>query len=435
MSGRFLAALSAATAVTAYLSALDLALGQASRSGLERALDERGRLARSAWLLEVREEAVHAVSLFRTLGRVACFMLILFLFAGTGVEARLDGTTVALTVVTSVLVLWSFTSVLPAALARHATHGIVAANVPTIRLLMLLASPLLATAAFADEAVRRLVGSGGDLEEETDAELRRTIEDSEKEGELDPVSAMILGNVVEFRSTAVSAVMTPRTDIVGLEYTDDLDGIRRFLADAGHSRVPVFEGSLDRIRGILYLKDLVRFLGGGAAAGFRLEPLLRQPLHVPETKPVRELLLDFQRNEVHLAIVVDEFGGTSGLVTIEDVIEEIVGEIHDEHEDEAEGKPPLVRLAPGRWEADARCRIGDLNAEIAAEEAGEIPDGEDYDTLGGFLLKRFGRIPKAGERIELEGWTLEIAAAAPTHVRAVRMSVRPVVPGEAKVAE
>jgi CBS domain containing-hemolysin-like protein len=145
---------------------------------------------------------------------------------------------------------------------------------------------------------------------------------------------------------------------------------------------------------------------------------------VPETKPVRELLLDFQRDEVHLAIVVDEFGGTSGLVTIEDVIEEIVGEIHDEHEDQAEGKPPVVRLGPGRWEADARCRIGDLNAELATEEAGEIPDGEDYDTLGGFLLKRFGRIPKAGERTEIAGWTLEIAAAAPTHVRTVRLAVR-----------
>jgi CBS domain containing-hemolysin-like protein len=432
VSGRILLALSAATAVTAYLSALDLALGQASRTGLERALDERGRLERSAWLLEAREEAVHAVGLFRTLGRVACFMLILFLFAGTGVDARLDGTTVALTVVTSVLTLWFFTSVLPTAVARHATHGIVAASVPTIRTLILLATPLLAAVAFADEAVRRLVGSGGDLEEETDEELRRTIEDSEKEGELDPVSARILGNVVEFRSTSVSTVMTPRTDIVGLEYTDDLDEIRRFLADAGHSRVPVFAGSLDRIRGILYLKDLVRFLGGGTA-GFRLEPLLRQPLHVPETKPVRELLLDFQRDEVHLAIVVDEFGGTSGLVTIEDIIEEIVGEIHDEHEDEAEGKPPVVRLGPGRWEADARCRIGDLNAELAAEEAGEIPDGEDYDTLGGFLLKRFGRIPKAGERIDLEGWELEIAAAAPTHVRAVRLSVRPVAADGAKV--
>ena len=430
MNGRIVLAISAATAVTAYLSALDLALGRASRSGLERALDERGRLARSEWLLDLREDAVHAVGLFRTLGRTACFMLILFLFAGTGADARLDGTTVALTVVTSVLVLWFFTSVLPTAIARHATHGIVAASVPVIRLLILLATPLLATVTCADEAVRRLVGAGNDVEEETDEELRRTIEDSEKEGELDPVSAMILGNVVEFRSTSVSTVMTPRTDIVGLEYTDDLEAIRRFLADAGHSRVPVFEGSLDRIRGILYLKDLVRFLGG-RADGFRLEPLLRQPLHVPETKPVRELLLDFQRDEVHLAIVVDEFGGTSGLVTIEDVIEEIVGEIHDEHEDEVEAKPPVIRLGPGRWEADARCRIGDLNAEIAAEGAGEVPDGDDYDTLGGFLLKRFGRIPKAGERTELEGWTLEVAAAAPTHVRAVRLLVRSTEPPKA----
>jgi magnesium and cobalt transporter len=223
---------------------------------------------------------------------------------------------------------------------------------------------------------------------------------------------------VEFRSTAVSSVMTPRTDIVGLSYTDDLDRIRLFLAEAGHSRIPVFEESLDAIIGVLYAKDLVRYVGT-TAPEFRLRPLLREPIRVPESKPVRELLVDFQRSEVHLAIVVDEYGGTAGLATIEDVLEEIVGEINDEHDAGSDVAPELKPVGEGRWELPGRYRVDDLNAALDLK----VPDDDDYDTVAGFLLKAMGRIPRAGEVHVHEGLRFEIAAATPTAITKVVLSV------------
>lgn len=407
----------AALVVTAYLSALSMALVAASRSALERKLEERGQLARRQWILERLDDAAHAVALFRTVGRVTCFTLVLLAFTGFGESARIGVRDLVLSMVTSVLLIWFFTSVVASAMARYLGHGLIAASVPSIRVASILAAPFLAIVGFVDEAVRRLSGADDDNVEEIGEDLLLTIEDSTREGELDPLSARILENVVEFRSTTVSSVMTPRTNVIGLEYTDDLDRIRAFLAEAGHSRVPVYEDSLDQILGVLYVKDLVRYLGTGAPE-FRLRPLLREPIRVPETKPVRELLLDFQRAEVHLALVVDEYGGTAGLATIEDVLEEIVGEINDEHDVDADASPELIPLGERIWQMPGRYRVDDLNAHL---EVG-VPEEDDYDTVAGFLLKRFGRIPKPGESTVEGGWEFEVAAASRTQILMVKVT-------------
>jgi putative hemolysin len=417
MIAPMLLGLLAALVITSYLSALNLALGSASRSALERRLEERGDLPRRQWILETLEECAHAVALFRTFGRVCCFTLVLISYTGFGETAEITVRALALSMVTSVLLVWFFTSVISAAMARYLGHGLIASSLPFIRVASILTAPFLAVVAFVDEAVRRLAGVDDSDSAEVDEDLLLTIEDSKKEGELDPLSARILENVVEFRSTAVSSVMTPRTNVIGLSYTDDLDHIRAFLAEAGHSRIPVFEDSLDQILGVLYVKDLVRYLGTDAPE-FALRPLLREPIRVPETKPVRELLLDFQRSEVHMAIVVDEYGGTAGLATIEDVLEEIVGEINDEHDVDAEATPELIPAGERRWQMAGRYRVDDLNAHL---EVG-LPEEDDYDTVAGFLLKRFGRIPKPGEVTTEGGWTFEVAAANRTQILMVRLT-------------
>jgi CBS domain containing-hemolysin-like protein len=413
-------ATAAAVLVTSYLSALQLALLQASRSALERKLDEIGRLERRKWILEQLDRAGHAVALFRTTGRVVCFTLILLCYTGVGQEATITLGELGFSMGTSVLVLWFFTSVVSSAIARYAAHGLIAASVPFIRLAMILTAPLLAVVDVVDEAVRRLSGADDDDADEVEEDLLLTIEDSQKEGELDPLSAQMLENVVEFRSTTVSSVMTPRTNVIGLEYTDDLDQIRAFLAEAGHSRIPVFDESLDRIIGVLYVKDLVRYLGTDVH-DFQLRPLLRDPIRVPESKPVRELLLDFQRSEVHMAIVIDEYGGTAGLATIEDVLEEIVGEINDEHDADADAEPELVPMGEGAWQVPGRYRVDELNAHL---ELG-LPEEDDYDTVAGFLLARFGHIPQVGERIDEAGWRLEVTAATSTQVTMVKVTAPP----------
>jgi CBS domain containing-hemolysin-like protein len=415
-----LLALVVALAATSYLAALHLALVSASRTALERRLEDAGTLSRRAWVLDRLDDSAHAVSLFRTTGRVACFSIILVLIAGFGEEARITWSTLGVTIVVSVLLVWFCSGAISTAVARHLSHGLVEASIPVVRVALVLAAPFLAVVALVDEAVRRLAGADGAATEAED-ELLLSIEDSKNEGDLDPLSASILENVVEFRSTEVSSVMTPRTNIIGLQHTDDLARIRSFLADAGHSRIPVYDGSLDHIVGILLVKDLVRYVGTEAIE-FRLRPLLRQPIRVPETKPVRDLLLDFQRSELHMAIVIDEYGGTAGLATIEDVLEEIVGEINDEHDVSEETAPELKPLGEGRWEVPGRYRVVDLNAALELA----IPDGADYDTVAGYLLKRFGRIPRVGDRIDDEGWTFEVSAATPSQI----LAVTAVAPGE-----
>jgi magnesium and cobalt transporter len=274
---------------------------------------------------------------------------------------------------------------------------------------------LTSSLAFIDEAVRRLTGANvREREEVLEAELLRSIEDTRREGGLDERAVAMLENVVEFTSTDVGEVMTPRTDIDGIELTDDLGVIRAFIAKAGHSRIPVYEGNIDHIVGILYVKDLVPYLGE-EVDNFKLKPILRQPIVIPETKPVRELLSDFQRSEVHMAIVIDEYGGTAGLVTIEDVLEEIVGEIQDEHDLEDADQPELLTIDETRVEVDGRYHIDDLNEELGLN----LPEDEEFDTVAGFFMSHLGHVPDTGESFEWGNAKFTALATTPTHIKRI----------------
>ncbi|MCE2882975.1 MAG: hemolysin family protein [Planctomycetaceae bacterium] len=405
-------------AATSYFSSLNLALVQASRSGLETELEARGLLERGGWILARMQEASHAVAFFRTLGRVALFATVLVAFEGFGEASRVTLGGLLATAAVSVALVWLFTSVLSSAIARHATYATIATSLPFIRVTLIVVGPLLAAVGFVDEVVRRL--SGANLrEDETEERLIHSIEDRKREGEIDPVAATLLQRAVVFGQTTVASVMTPRTDIEAIELSDDLASVREQMAAIGHSRIPVYSDSLDEIVGILYVRDLVRHFGA-ATDGFRMKPLLREPLRVPETKPVGELLRDFQQSEVHMAVVVDEYGGTSGLCTIEDVLEEIVGEIHDEHEPADELPPTLVESAEGVFEADGRVPITEVNERLGLS----LPEDGDFDTVAGYLLDRFGRVPERGESEELPEAVFEIAAAGPTRIDRVTIRLR-----------
>ena len=403
---------------TSYFSALNLALVQASRSGLENELDRLGLLDRGRWLLDRLQEASHAVAFFRTIGRVTLFALVLVSVEGFGDSARITLTGLITTAVISVALVWLFTSVLSSAIARHATYSVIASSLSFVRFTLILVGPLLAAVGFVDEVVRRL--SGANLrEDEIEDELLHSIEDRKREGEIDPVAATLLQRAVVFGQTSVASVMTPRTDIEAIELSDDLTTVREKISANSHSRIPVFDESLDQIVGILYVRDLVRYFGA-TTADFNLRALLREPLRVPETKPIGELLRDFQRSEVHMAVVVDEYGGTSGLCTIEDVIEEIVGEIHDEHEAQDELPAVLDRIDGLRYESDGRVAIAEINERLGIS----LPDDGDFDTVAGFLLDRFGRVPVQGERDETPEATFEILAATPTKIDRIAIHLR-----------
>ncbi len=324
---------------------------------------------------------------------------------------------------------WIVGVVVPVAIAEHAAERTVVVWSWLIRSVGIVLLPLRSVTRFVMEVVRRLSGEDRPTGAQAlEAELMSVVEEGEREGRIDEVERDMIEAVVEFRSTTVEQIMTPRTEIMALEYTDDLGLIKEYCRDSGHSRVPVCEESLDHIVGILYLKDLLRWLiehGTDSDEEFVLKDVLRSATFVPETKTVRELLSELLAAKVHIAIVADEYGGTSGLVTIEDIIEEIVGEIQDEYEPEENGASPVVvDLECRTAEVDARTEIDDANDEL--EELGvELPETGDYDTVGGFVVVSLGRIPEAGEHFEHDGLMITVLDAEPTRVKRVRIEVLP----------
>ena len=312
---------------------------------------------------------------------------------------------------------------IPMSVAEHAGEGLVVRMLPALRLLRAAMTPLLAVARFTDEVVRRLSGAPElSEEEELEEEILSVVSDRRDDGSLDESGKDMIEAVVDFRTSTVEEIMTPRTEIEGIEVTASLSDVRDYIATAGHSRIPVYEENLDNIVGILYAKDLLTYLGGDESA-FDLRGSVRESRFIPETKRVDELLSEFKHEKVHMAIVLDEYGGTAGLVTIEDVIEEIVGEIHDEYEPETDAPPEIAILDGERAaEIDGRAYIDDINDKL--EDLGAaLPEHEDYDTLGGYVTTSLGHIPVAGESFRHNGFLVTVLEAEPTRVSRVRVDL------------
>ena len=398
--------------LASYFAALHLALLGTSRSALQRRCGDREDLV--AWIDEHRRTTTVTLSLLQAILRLTFICLVIVVQTGLDLPEPppVEITGVIVAGLIAACLLWLAIGVIAPALARHVGAGLLVIATPLLRPLAAIGRPLGAVAAFLDEVVRRLAGNTDEMSDEArEAELLASIEESQLRGDLDEDAAEMLENVVEFRSTDVGEVMTPRTDIDGIEMTDDLAVIREVIMQIGHSRIPVYQDNLDNIIGILYVKDLVSYLGRDVQA-FALDELLRQPIRVPETKPVNELLADFQTSEVHMAIVIDEYGGTTGLVTIEDVLEELVGEIHDEHEPDDEEDPTFTTIDDTRAEVDGRFHVDDLNEAFALE----LPEDDEYDTIGGFILAEIGRVPEVGETHDSHGVRFTIIEGTPTQI-------------------
>ena len=197
--------------------------------------------------------------------------------------------------------------------------------------------------------------------------------------------------------------MVPRIAMTSLSASATMEQAIDTVIEEGHSRIPVYEESIDEIVGILYAKDLLPFLKDSAGDPPALRSLLRTPVFVPESMSVDDLLHEFQRRKVHIAIVLDEYGGTAGLVTIEDLLEEIVGEIQDEYDVE---EPLIVRLSDDEARIDGRADVDDL-AELFDIALG-LEDEDEYDTVGGLIYHRIGGVPKPGDQVQVDGLTLTV---------------------------
>jgi CBS domain containing-hemolysin-like protein len=234
------------------------------------------------------------------------------------------------------------------------------------------------------------------------------------EGVVEREEREMIHKVFELEDTLVRSVMVPRTDMFCLDVETPVSEILPALREQLHSRVPVYEGSIDVIVGILYTKDLLAYLDG-LPDDFELRAHLHPPYFVPESKRADDLLREFQKRKVHMAIVVDEYGGTAGLVTIEDLLEEIVGEIQDEYDVE---EPLFQKISEDEWIFDAMLRIEEVNDEMGIN----LMADNGIETLGGFIFERLGEVPEVGDCIDVDHLTLEVVDVDGKRIKKVRIT-------------
>lgn len=237
--------------------------------------------------------------------------------------------------------------------------------------------------------------------------------DSDTYEQLDTPRKDMIRGIVMLSELNAKDIMIPRVDVVALDSEIELKALIRVILEAGHSRMPVYDETIDNITGILYVKDLIKLLIDKGKK-FNLKKLLHEPLFVPETMPLDELLLDFKMKKLHIAIVVDEYGGVGGIVTMEDILEVIVGDINDEFDTEEE--PEFEKTGNNSFEVDSRMLIADFNRELGLHIS-----TEDFDTIGGFVFDLFGRVPEKDETVKFENITFRIKDISGTKI--IRIAV------------
>ncbi len=233
-------------------------------------------------------------------------------------------------------------------------------------------------------------------------------EELEKEQEL-------VDSILDFSDKIVREVMVPRIDVDSIELSDDIESIVKQVRKAGRSRIPVYRKKIDDIAGVLYAKDLLGVETNGKGKDFHLESILREAYFVPEFKRIDELFAEFQTSRIHMAVVVDEYGGMAGIVTMEDIVEEVFGDIRDEYDLE----PPMVKkIGNDSYRVDARLPMDELNDLLETD----LEEDEDYESAGGLVYHRLGRIPEPGESAEIESWRFTVEKVSGQRIVFIRIS-------------
>jgi putative hemolysin len=339
-------------------------------------------------------------------------------FAGvsltTGLESALSSIPVlepyagaiALLVVTGILTIVTiiFGELVPKAIGLAYSERVAKTFSGVIEILGRIFAPIVAFLTWTTHHGAGIFGADITQEERISAdELRLIIEQGGEQGILEAEEEQMIHAVIELGDRRVHEVMVPRIAMVALSAQATFEEAIDRVVEEGHSRIPVYEESVDEIVGILYAKDLLPFLKEGSAPRPALRSLLRTPVFVPESMTIDDLLHELQRRKVHIAVVLDEYGGTAGLVTIEDLLEEIVGEIQDEYDTE---EPMIVRLSDDEARVDGRAAVDDL-AELFETSLG-LEDADEYDTVGGLIYHRIGGVPTPGDQIQVDGLTLTV---------------------------
>jgi len=322
----------------------------------------------------------------------------------------------AIAIVICSVIIAIFGVAIPFAWANYSGEKMLVATLPVLLGLRFILWPLVALMGLFDLPIRRLSGVHDDEEEptgEAKAEILQAAADGAAEGAVDAEEVEMIESVMEFAETRAAEIMTPRTDIFALSADTPWEEAVKTIHMAGHTRVPIYEDNLDNIVGIIYAKDLLKFMGHQPPSD--LKAICRKPYFVPDSKCLDNLLKDFKARKVHIAVVLDEYGGTAGLVTIEDVLEEIVGEISDEYDKTKDAQ--VRRISQDSIDVDGRLRVDELNDELDIE----LPEDENYDTVAGFAAAYLGYIPPAGEKFVAFGAEFTVMQADERKISRLRV--------------
>ncbi|HIJ70091.1 MAG TPA: HlyC/CorC family transporter [Planctomycetes bacterium] len=396
-----------------FFSLNNLALRTFSRVKLQEAFKAANKEDVVEDLIENAEKLILTSTLFRVIANIGMVL---------GLFALLAENSYILTFIIALLLFSIFTLAIPHSWAKHSGENILARTHKLLHVFAYLATPALFVLRIHDSLVRRLAGvtdvTAEDTQDQKQEEILSIVERGRMEGVVDEEEMEMIEGVLELGDTTAEEIMTPRTDVIAVRIDDDLPTVVETVIKAGHSRIPVYEENIDKIIGLIYAKDLLDQIGK-SAADFNVRSKMRDVYFVPETKPLKSLLHEFQNQKLHLAVVLDEYGGTAGIVTIEDILEELVGEIVDEYEERP--PEPIKKLNETTIVADARTYIDDLNDQFELD----LPEDEDYDTLGGFVFSHLGSIPKTGETFEYEDVKFIIIDAEARKIKRVRIQKRP----------
>jgi CBS domain containing-hemolysin-like protein len=397
-----------------------------SRSQLRELLRHRNLLPQYDEIIEHHRQAglgAESLRVFATAAAVVAAVAFLWNTHSDGLSWSISLLTTFGETMGGALILWLAIVWFPAVLARIWAEPLIVRTWPIWRASGRVLAPSAAGADFVERTMNRISGkeSATLAEEELEEEIREVVTEGQREGLIEEDAREMIESVIALGEVVVSEIMTPRTDMISIP--NDLlweEALQQVIA-SGHTRIPIYGDSHDQIVGILHIKDMLHELARGPNAPHRsVSDLLRPPFFVPESKPVDDLLQEFQRSRNHIAVVLDEFGGVSGLVTIEDVLEEIVGEIADEHDDAPAGDG--IKLIDDRHcEALAGVHLSEINERLGLH----LPEDEHFDTIGGFVFHQLGRIPHMGEELTYDGVKIKVLEAARRRVHRVAIEVLP----------
>jgi len=375
-------------------------------------------------LSEMEEELILTCSLYRLIFNMCILLVLVFVFTNRGGPVSRDNDAVdyLLAALVAFGIFSVFSLAIPHAWAKYAGEKFLSRTYRIVMLFAFIASPILYIFKLYDGFVRRLAGIGEttpeEQHEEKQEEFLTGLEQHKTDGVLDEEEQEMIENVLELSNSTADEIMTPRTDIVAAEVSSDLQQVLQIITSGGHTRIPVYENNIDNIVGLIYAKDLLAEIGKDPV-DFKLREKMRKVYFVPESKSLRALLHEFQNKKLHISIVLDEYGGTAGIVTLEDILEELVGEITDEYEETP--AEPIKKIDQNTIEADARTYIDDLNDECDLN----LPEDEDYETIGGFVFSRLGYIPKVDESFDYENLKFTIASAEARKIKRIKIQKVP----------